>query len=899
MTVPKQAVVDARPRLVTARAQQLADEAMELVGTDPSAAIARAELALASARGRQDAAARTLAWRALGLGARAQGDLATADAALQRAVRSATQAGDLQSAAEARMTRSFVLLDLGKTSQALRQSATAADVLDGLPKARLEAQRGLILLRAGRLPEARAIYDDVVPALRAAEDRVWESRVLSNRGILHAFLGDLGAADADLSAAYELRTELGLHMDAAQTLWNLGCLSRERGDVVRALERFDAAEPVLVSLGAPGGQHHVDRASLLLSVGVVDEARELAESARAAFEQAGQAADLMECEILLSRIALASRDGEAAAEFARSARAIARTQKRPGWVMAAELLEVMALEQSVDPDPGLARRAERLAEALAEHSSEASVEARLAAARIAARQGRQQDAEVVLSRAGRASGRETAVMQLRRWQTVAVLRHARGDDAGASRAVRAGMAVLAKHRATLGASDLQAHVPAIGEGLARLGLVLAIDSGRPERVLRELERWRGQDMRSRPLRPPRDPELSEAMDRLRRATSDLRELTGRERPDGSATAAVAQREREVVRLSRRTRAGTWRPVAGPPEPAELRTGLGTSVLVEFLVVSDRLYALTLSGHLVRGVDRPRLTELGAVAPIRDLLAHLQFALARLAMGRGSANALRAAQVGALQGLDELDERLFGPLRMRLDGEGVVIAPTEALHAVPWNLLPSIRSKPVHLVRSGTAWLGAVEHRRRAEMSREDPSDVFVTGPGVTLAPRMAPHGATDVVQLHGPDATVAATLAALDEAGIAHLAAHGSFRSDNPMLSSLQLVDGPLTVYDLEGLERVPRLVVLAACDSATARVLPGNQLLGVTHALLTLGSAGVVATTLVTPDADTAVLMESFHDLLAAGQAPGKALHTARRSLDLDSPSGLATCAGFELYGC
>src|SRR4051794_29470638 len=179
---------------------------MELVGTDPAAAIARAELALASARGRREAAARTLAWRALGLGARAKGDLATADAALLRAVRSATQAGDLHSAAEARMTRSFVLLDLGRTSQALRQSATAAAVLDGLPKARLEAQRALILLRAGRLPEARAIYDEVVPVLRSAQDRVWESRVLSNRGILHAFLGNLGAADADLRAAYHLRT---------------------------------------------------------------------------------------------------------------------------------------------------------------------------------------------------------------------------------------------------------------------------------------------------------------------------------------------------------------------------------------------------------------------------------------------------------------------------------------------------------------------------------------------------------------------------------------------------------------------------------------------------------------------------------------------------------------------
>src|SRR4051794_2046369 len=167
---------------------------MELVGTDPAAAIARAELALASARGRREAAARTLAWRALGLGARAQGDLATADAALLRAVRSATQAGDTRSAAEARMTRSFVLLDLGKTSQALRQSATAADVLDGVAQARLQAQRALILQRCGRFGDALSIYDDAVPVLQKAHDDVWESRARCNRGILHAFQGDLSAA---------------------------------------------------------------------------------------------------------------------------------------------------------------------------------------------------------------------------------------------------------------------------------------------------------------------------------------------------------------------------------------------------------------------------------------------------------------------------------------------------------------------------------------------------------------------------------------------------------------------------------------------------------------------------------------------------------------------------------
>ena len=76
--------------------------------------------------------------------------------------------------------------------------------------------------------------------------------------------------------------------------------------------------------------------------------------------------------------------------------------------------------------------------------------------------------------------------------------------------------------------------------------------------------------------------------------------------------------------------------------------------------------------------------------------------------------------------------------------------------------------------------------------------------------------------LTGEAATAAAVLAALPHAGIAHLAAHGTFRRDNPLFSSLRLADGPLTVYDLQTLPGVPELVILAACDSGLSLVCPG-----------------------------------------------------------------------------
>ncbi|GAA4355159.1 CHAT domain-containing protein [Angustibacter luteus] len=906
MTVPKQAVAPSRPGtdlpVVVSDAARLAAEAMELVGTDPSAAIARAERALAVARGRPDAAARTLAWRALGLGARAKGDLATAEDALLRAVRSATQAGDLQSAAEARMTRSFVLLDLGKTSQALRQSATAADVLQGVAQARLQAQRALILQRCGRFGDALDIYDDAVPVLQKARDDVWESRARCNRGILHAFQGELSAAEVDLVRARDLHLAGGREMDAAAITWNLGCLARERGDVVLALERFDEADPICDRHGYIVGLRLLDRASLMLSCGVVGEARELAERAHVALAQAQLGADLMECEALLARITLLDHDAASSADYARSARELAGKQRRAGWVLQARLLELLALEDD-GGDTGLVRRARGLVTALDDARwADAAIEARLAAARMASAAGRHDVAGDLLAEASAASGGASSVTRIRYWHAAALLRQRRGDVQGAASAVRAGMTVLSRHRAGLGASDLQAHVPAIAQDLARVGIRVALESGSADRLLREVERWRGQDLRSRPVRPPRDPELSLAIERLRRASTEAQEAAVGASGDRAAAATLAARERDVVRLSRRTEPGAWSPPLPPAAAVELAAGLAGRGFVEYVVSDGGLHALTVAGS---GAARVRVFDLGLVSDVEDGLEHLQFALARLATGRGSQASLAAALAGAKAAASHLDDVLVEPVRAALqlgspqDVPGLVIAPTEALHAVPWGLLPSLTDIPVHLVRSGTAWLAARANRSMRAPKSVDRPEVFVTGPGVTLAPTLPEHRARYATVEFGDAATVARTLELLDGASVAHIAAHGTFRSDNPLLSSLRLADGDLTVYDLEGLARPPELVVLAACHSAAAAVLPGNQLLGVAHALLTMGSAGVIATTLPTPDQETAVLMDALHRNLAAGLDAGAALLAARRTLDLDSPAGYATTAGFDLYGC
>jgi CHAT domain-containing protein len=107
--------------------------------------------------------------------------------------------------------------------------------------------------------------------------------------------------------------------------------------------------------------------------------------------------------------------------------------------------------------------------------------------------------------------------------------------------------------------------------------------------------------------------------------------------------------------------------------------------------------------------------------------------------------------------------------------------------------------------------------------------------------------------LSGADATVGAVAAAMATATVVHIAAHGVFRSDNPLFSTLQLHDGPLSVHELEGLPRVPETVVLSACSSGRSGVLPGDELLGTSAALMSLGVRALAAP--LVPIADRAAV--------------------------------------------
>ena len=323
--------------------------------------------------------------------------------------------------------------------------------------------------------------------------------------------------------------------------------------------------------------------------------------------------------------------------------------------------------------------------------------------------------------------------------------------------------------------------------------------------------------------------------------------------------------------------------------SRLSAALGEAALVEFVQVNDGLHAVTVTA------GRTRLRQLGPIQPVRDLVDLVAFALRRLA-GRRTSAASRDAAIALLRQFGpQLDASLLRPLAADIGGRPLVLVPTGPLQSVPWSILPSCTDRPVTVSPSAALWYAA--SCPTATVAREA---AVAAGPGLpgARAEAQAVAAIYGITCLADSRATVQAVTAALNRAGLVHLAAHGRIRADNPLFSSLQLADGPLTVYDLEQLDRVPQLVVLAACDSGRPVVCAGDELLGLGATLLALGTQQLIASVVPIPDAETAPLMVAFHQLIAAGQSAAYALGQAQRQVADGGPAAVAAAAGFICIG-
>jgi tetratricopeptide (TPR) repeat protein len=854
---------------------------------------------------RKDEAA-CVALRALGLGRKQLGELSGAKAALRAAVKLGEQGDFPLRAAQARTSLVVILADAGNTQAALAEAALAEAELTNLPDgaldlARLRVNLGLVLQRTGRGAEALACYGAAERTLREHDDARWQVIMLTLRGTLLAYHGHDRAADADLVLAVELARENGYEVLHHGARHNLGFAALRAGDLPRALQMFDEARELAQRLGRPIHANLADRADVLRAAGLVEEARECAEQAASGHERSGFAFNAAEARLLAAEAALAAGDAASATVHAQTARAAFTRQRRPSWAAWARHVEHAARfaagERSARIFGDLLRNLTQLELAGWLVTPQ---ESKLLAARTALAIGREQTAQELFAQVAATRTSGPARLRMVAWEAEAELREARGDAAGAGRAVDRGLRVVADYAGTLGATDLRAGAASLGTDLAATGLRLALAGGSARQVLVRAEQWRAATLRRRPVRPPDDAAFAARLGRLRAVVAQISDdgLAGKNVRGLQATRV--RLEQEVKELARHAPGGNY---AAEPrlDLTALSAELGERVLVEYVRVEDALHAVSLAD------GRARHHHLGSYKAVLSEFESLRFSLGRMARRYGSPDVQQAAEAAYVYARGELDDALLRPLAKRIGDRPLVLVPTGSLHALAWPVLPSLTGRQLTVAPSARSWLTAAQGQAAGPREPAGPQAQGTQGTGhgqgghgngfsghggqVLLAygPGL-PHAEAEIGELAqryplakplgGADATAQAVADALDGAELAHIAAHGRFRSDNPLFSSLELADGPLTVYDLEGLRQAPATVVLSACDTALSGIRPGDELMGVASAVFALGTRTLIASVAPVGDEETRMLMSVFHAALTAGLTPADALIKAQRAV-------------------
>jgi hypothetical protein len=847
---------------------KMAEAAFAQVEADAAGAERLADEALRLARTHHSPDAEVAALHALAYARYELGDPRSLRSA-RTAVRVAERHGLTQRAAHARRRLALDLSTRGRLSAAARELDLACADFDAHELARSQVFRIALQALAGRPPDPVRDSDRALATLQARGDRIWEARLRRNRGLLFADRGDIRIAERDLVRARDLYASLGAREAASGAAIELARVALARGDLPDGLAQLDRIDPASI---APAQRADLEmlRARVLATAHLTDEALAALGAAQAIWTRWRVAEPEGRLEAV--RLTLLTGDPSAAQQLARTASAWFARHESPIYQARADGMRLAAAIATGRVSATALTAARGAIETLvAAGWREEAQRIRVAVARGERTRGDLAGARRELDGCGALRRRGPVADRIEAWHVEALLRRDAGDLTGAARAARAGLDLLDRYRAALGASDLRASVSAIGVSLAQLGLRIALDGGRAEPLLGWSERTRASALRLDPVIPPDDPELRERQRELRAVAGELR-AGG---PSGHAAQSLVARQAALetsIRRGARHGSAAGRGPAARPDRRAIAASLGARALVELIELEGMISALTLvDGRLARH-------DLGPITPVTEQLEWLRFALSRLARLPRGAVQRTGLQDGARASAQALDLALLAPLAQALGERELVIVPTGSLHAMPWAMLPSLRGRALAVAPSAGSWaaLGSGGTRRRDRT-------VLAAGPGLrhasaelrAIAP-LHPRAVT----LRGTAATVPAVLRALDGAAIAHLACHGRFRADSPLFSSLELADGPLNVYELQRLRRAPELIILSACDLALSERRPGDELLGFTAALLEMGTRAVIASGVAVPDAAVVRLMSRLHELLGSERSPATALAIAQREL-------------------
>lgn len=432
---------------------------------------------------------------------------------------------------------------------------------------------------------------------------------------------------------------------------------------------------------------------------------------------------------------------------------------------------------------------------------------------------------------------------------------------------------------------------------------LSMRQGQPQRAWEYLERdkarsfsemLRGRTFVSADDRSGRTSQLTDMEHRILRMKLELSPdnaalLRGSGREPGALAAELERltSEYEVARQASRLESGASRRVDALAPLAEVQKHLSPgTALIEYGLLPDAVAVFVMT----RSATAAELTPVEGAHLRRDLLK----------LRRALASPSTASEANAL--IVRVSPSLISPLGRHLDGiHRLIVVPAGAMNYVPFGVLRTADGRQI-VDSYDVSTLPSASSVPLLHPTRIAGQPVFVGALGAVPVLGWPPlpgtlREAQDIARVF-PRATLAAekaftrsrVLAALQQEGVVHLATHGDLDDAAPLFSAVitaPSAGGPprISLYELSNIRVRSELVVLSACETATGKLLGGDEVTGLTRTLLLAGANAVVSTLWNVDDAVTADLVRSFYTELRRGRTVAESLRTAELTIRKTHP--------------
>lgn len=833
-----------------------------------------------------------LAWRTLANSLYFCGQNREALAAHDKALALFEQLGEPVEAGRTLSASIQPLILLGEYDRAHRAAGRARELFAGEGNdrrlANLEINSGNIFHRQDRFPEAVACYEHAFAAFQRHNNAEGMAVALHNSAVSLICLNDFPQALATYQRSRELAEQYRMPLLVAQADYNIAYLYFFRGEYSRAIEMlFDVRQRCL----EVGDLYHqaltyLDQAEIYLELNLSAEAEEMAVEAFAQFQRLGMGYETAKARAFQAIAVGQQGKSFVATELFEKSRAMFVKEQNQVWPWLLDLYRAVILSNE-----GRLFEARRLCQGALEFFRNSPLPGRaclcqLLLAQLALRTGDARSARAQCQEVlARLAPLELPALSFQAYFLMGQIEESSGETRQAYGAYQAARQALENLRSGLRAEELKIAFMKnrleVYEALVDLCNRRESDQASEEAFqYMELAKSRsltdllfsgthtfaaheaGQSELVRKVRSLRE-ELNWYYHRIEQEHLQNEDRSP-ERIQKLQEQARAH-ENDLLRAlhelpASETGAAPLRPAA-PVAMESLRAALPPgAALLEYFAVRGNFLAVLVTR------DGLRIVPLTPVSRVKSILRMLEFQLAKFRLRNDYLSAFQAPLLEATQAhLRDLHTELVAPILRIWQGDHLVVVPHGILHYVPFHALYDGAHYLIDVCRVSYAPSATVFAACQQRVSRAEGGSLILGVPD-PQAPFILEEVQAVAAAVPSPELFVGerATVDILKKKGplsrLVHIAAHGTFRADNPMFSRIRLGQSYLSLYDLYNLHLPVELVTLSGCATGVNVVAAGDELLGLTRGLLTAGAQTLLLTLWDVNDKSTAEFMRLFY---------------------------------------